>query len=350
VTESPRRPLSYADAGVDIDAGNRLVSRIGPLAAATARPGATGGLGGFGAVFDLAAAGYRDPLLVSSTDGVGTKLRLAIAAGRHDTVGIDLVAMCANDLIVQGAEPLLFLDYFATGRLDSGTAERVVAGIARGCEQAGAVLAGGETAEMPGMYAEGDYDLAGFCLGALERGRLIDGSRVAPGDRLIGLPSSGVHANGFSLVRAVLERSGTGLDAELAGEPLADVLLAPTRIYVRPVLELCRDCTVHAMAHVTGGGLVDNLPRVLPEDVGVRIDTGRWRRPAIFDWLQREGAIAEAEMRRTFNLGIGYVVLVPEHEAERALARLTALGEAPLLIGAAERRHPGAAAVRFSGG
>ncbi len=348
VSQPPEPPLSYAGAGVDIDAGNRLVDRIGPLAGATRRAGSLGGLGGFGALFDLKAAGFTDPLLVSTTDGVGTKLRLAIDTGRHDGVGIDLVAMCVNDLIVQGAEPLVFLDYFATGHLDVEAAQAVIAGIARGCGIAGAALAGGETAEMPGMYGAGDYDLAGFCIGAVERDRLIDGRRVSPGDVLVGLASSGVHSNGYSLVRAVLARTGAGLESDFHGRPLADVLLEPTRIYVRPVLDVLASGPVHAMAHITGGGLTENLPRVLPAGTGVCIDTGSWTRPAVFDWLQAGGGISEVEMRRTFNLGVGFVLVVPAARADAVIEQLLAAGEQAWRLGLVEARAEGADAVRFS--
>ncbi|MGE0385028.1 MAG: phosphoribosylformylglycinamidine cyclo-ligase [Gammaproteobacteria bacterium] len=328
-----RPPLSYRDAGVDIDAGNELVRRIKPFAAATARAGALGSLGGFGAVFDPAAAGYEKPLLVSTTDGVGTKLKLAIAFGRHDTIGIDLVAMSVNDLVVQGAEPLFFLDYFATGRLDVDVAAAVVRGIARGCGIAGCALVGGETAEMPDMYAPGDYDLAGFCVGAVEAARLIDGRAVAAGDAVIGLASSGVHSNGYSLVRKVLARSGADPDAAFDGRTLADVLIEPTRIYVRPVLALAKRIEVKAIAHITGGGLVENFPRVLPAGVHARLDARCWQRPAVFDWLQREGAIPAAEMLRTFNLGVGMTLVVAAADAARACESLAAAGETAAVIG-----------------
>lgn len=329
-------PLSYRDAGVDIDAGNRLVERIAPLAAATRRAGVLGGLGGFGALFDPAAAGHRNPVLVASTDGVGTKLKLAIALGRHDTVGIDLVAMCANDVVVQGAEPLFFLDYFATGRLDVAIAEAVIRGVARGCAMAGAALVGGETAEMPDMYAEGDYDLAGFCVGAVAADAVIDGRLVAPGDAVLGLASSGPHANGYSLVRRIVAASGTALDAPFGGRTLGEVLLEPTRIYVRALLSLRARVPVHAAAHVTGGGLPENLPRVLPAGTRARIDPGSWPRPEIFDWLQRAGEVSTAEMRRTFNMGVGMCVVVPQEAVRAALEALAAAGETAWRIGAIE--------------
>ncbi len=329
-------PLSYRDAGVDIDAGEALVERIKPLAAATFRPGVVTGLGGFGALFELPMDRYRQPVLVSGTDGVGTKLKLAIALGRHDGIGIDLVAMCANDILVSGAEPLFFLDYYASGRLDLEVATAVIAGIARGCELAGCALTGGETAEMPGMYQEGDYDLAGFCVGIAEKSELILPERVRPGDVLIGLASSGPHSNGYSLIRKVIEISGANLDADLEGASLADRLLAPTRIYVRSLLPLIRTLPVHALAHITGGGITENLPRVLPEGTQARVDLGSWRRPAIFDWLQTQGGIAESEMLRTFNCGLGMVVCVARKDAEGALARLQGSGEQAWLLGEIE--------------
>ncbi len=343
----PELTSSYRDAGVDIDAGNRLVERIKPLAAATARAGALGGLGGFGALFDPAAAGFRRPVLVAATDGVGTKLELAARLARHDTIGIDLVAMCANDILVQGAEPLLFLDYFATGRLDVDVAEAVIRGIARGCEQAGAALVGGETAEMPGMYAEGSYDLAGFCVGAVEAEAIIDGRTVSAGDTVIGIASSGLHSNGYSLVRQILARSGTALDQPFDGRTLGEALLEPTRIYVRPVLALLRRITVRAIAHITGGGLVENVPRVLPAGTAARLDPAAWPRPALFDWLARSGGVPEAEMQRTFNLGIGLVLVVAHTDADATLAALAEAGERAWVIGAIET-HTGGARVTFA--
>jgi phosphoribosylformylglycinamidine cyclo-ligase len=325
--------LSYRDAGVDIDAGEALVERIKPLAAATFRPGVVAGLGGFGALFELPLDRYRQPVLVSGTDGVGTKLRLAIMLGRHDGIGIDLVAMCANDILVSGAEPLFFLDYYASGRLDLEVATAVIAGIARGCALAGCALTGGETAEMPGMYGEGDYDLAGFCVGIAEKSELILPERVRPGDCLIGLASSGPHSNGYSLIRKVIAVSGADLDADLNGATLADRLLAPTRIYVPSVLPLTRAIRVHALAHITGGGITENLPRVLPEGTQALVDLGSWQRPAIFEWLQAQGGISEPEMRRTFNCGLGMVVCVAPEDADKALSLLRGAGETAWRLG-----------------
>jgi phosphoribosylformylglycinamidine cyclo-ligase len=332
----PRAPLTYRSAGVDIEAGDALVDAIKPIAAATHRPGVLGGLGGFGALFRIPPDAYRDPVLVAGTDGVGTKLRLAIELGRHDTIGIDLVAMCANDVVVQGAEPLFFLDYFATGALDLAVARAVVAGIGEGCRRAGAALIGGETAEMPGMYRAGDYDLAGFCVGAVERERIIDGSRVRPGDAVIGLASSGPHANGYSLVRKIVELSGARLDQAFAGATLGEVLLAPTRIYVKPLLALFRALPVHACAHVTGGGIPGNLPRVLPANTRAVLDARAWPRPAVFDWLQAQGAVEDDEMYRTFNCGIGMIVVLPEEAAPQAETLLREAGETPFRIGRIE--------------
>lgn len=324
--------LSYRDAGVDIDAGNALIDRIKPIAAATRRSGMLDGLGGFGALFEI-PKNYKDPVLVSGTDGVGTKLKLAIDLGLHDSIGIDLVAMCANDLIVQGAEPLFFLDYFATGKLDLDTATEVIKGIGHGCELAGCALIGGETAEMPGMYKEGDYDLAGFCVGAVERDGIIDGSKVTAGDVLIGLESSGPHSNGYSLIRKIIEVSGARLDDDFGDSTLGQTLLAPTHLYVKPLLELCRLIDVHAMAHITGGGLTENLPRVLPENAAARIDTSSWQRPAVFDWLQQHGNVEDSEMYRTFNCGIGMVVCVAAADADKALEILSDSGEQAGRIG-----------------
>jgi phosphoribosylformylglycinamidine cyclo-ligase len=330
----PNTPLTYADAGVSIDAGNALVRAIAPLARSTARPGALSELGGFGGVFDLKAAGYRDPLLVAANDGVGTKLKLAIELDRHDGVGIDLVAMCANDLIVQGAEPLFFLDYFATGKLDGEIAQQVVASIADGCRQAGCALIGGETAEMPGMYAPGDYDLAGFCVGAVERGELLDTSRVAAGNAIVGISSSGVHSNGFSLVRRIIADCGWDLGDEiLPGRTLGDALLEPTRIYVKPLLPLVRDGLIHGLAHITGGGLVENVPRVLPDGLRAQIDAASWELPPIFAALQEGRGIAPEEMARTFNCGIGMVAIVADSNADAVIARLEESGEEAAVIG-----------------
>jgi phosphoribosylformylglycinamidine cyclo-ligase len=335
MTQDAHKPpaLSYRDAGVDIDAGEALVERIRPLAAATFRPGVVTGLGGFGALFELPVGRYREPVLVSGTDGVGTKLKLAIQLGRHDGIGIDLVAMCANDILVSGAEPLFFLDYYASGRLDLEVATAVIAGIARGCELAGCALTGGETAEMPGMYAQGDYDLAGFCVGIAERSGLILPERVRPGDVLIGLASSGPHSNGYSLIRKVIELSRADLDADLDGASLADRLLAPTRIYVRSVLPLTREVRVHALAHITGGGITENLPRVLPEGTRAQVDLDSWQRPAIFRWLQTQGGIAESEMLRTFNCGLGMVVCVASADKQTALTLLKERGEEAWVLG-----------------
>ena len=321
--------LSYRDAGVDIDAGNALVEQIKPAIRKTARPGAIGGIGGFGALFDLKKEGWRDPLLVSGTDGVGTKLMLARLANRHESIGIDLVAMCVNDILTSGAEPLFFLDYLATGKLEPQLAQIVIEGIAEGCYQAGCALVGGETAEMPGMYGEGDYDLAGFAVGAVERDQLLDGTRIGAGHRLIGMASSGVHSNGYSLVRKVVERSGASLDDVFDGEDgkqrsLGEVLLEPTRIYVKPLLPLLKAGAIDGLAHVTGGGLSENIIRMLGEDLGVRIHANAWQRPAVFDWLQQQGGISETEMRRTFNCGIGMVAAVEADRADEILEQLAA--------------------------
>ncbi len=322
MSDSSQTPLSYKDAGVDIDAGNALIERIKPFAARTRRPGVLAGLGGFGALFELPLADYREPVLVSGTDGVGTKLRLALEMGVHDTIGIDLVAMCVNDIVVAGAEPLFFLDYYATGRLDLDVATDVIKGIADGCEQAGAALAGGETAEMPGMYEGDDYDLAGFAVGIVEKSAILDGGKVRAGDRLLGLASSGPHSNGYSLIRKVLEVSGAALDAPCGEVTLGEALLAPTKIYVKPLLELLRRVDVHALAHITGGGLTENLPRVLPEKTEARISLTSWQRPPVFDWLAEAGNINETEMLRTFNCGIGMVVALPEAAIDEAVAIL----------------------------
>ncbi len=338
-----RNSLTYRDAGVDIDRGNRLVERIKPLAQSTASANVIAGIGGFGAMYSLPSDRYRDPVLVSGTDGVGTKLLLAIATGVHDTIGIDLVAMCVNDIVVQGAEPLFFLDYFATGRLDDDVAHAVVSGIAEGCRQAGAALIGGETAEMPGMYAEGHYDLAGFCVGVVERNRIVDGTRVKAGDKVIGLSSSGFHSNGYSLVRKVLERSGADLSASIGTETLAQALLKPTRIYVRSVLALLRELDVGAIAHITGGGLVENLPRVLPRSTRAELDGAAWPRPEVFRWIEESGQVESREMYRAFNCGIGMTVCVAADQAEDALAVLKAQGEQAQIIGeirASKRKQP----------
>lgn len=329
--------LSYADAGVDIDAGNALVERIKPAAAATARAGVVDGLGGFGALFDLKAAGYSDPVLVAATDGVGTKLKIAIDTGIADTVGIDLVAMCVNDLVCQGAEPLFFLDYFATGKLDIDAAAQVIDGIAKGCTEAGAALIGGETAEMPGMYHGGDFDLAGFAVGAMERGQSLP-SDVADGDVLLGLASNGVHSNGYSLVRRIVAQSGLGWSSPcpFADGSLGAGLLAPTRIYVRPALAAHRAGGLKALAHITGGGLTENLPRVFPKGLGARVNLGAWALPPVFRWLADAGGVSEAEMLKTFNCGIGMVAVVAPERAE-ALDRLLAdSGETVCRLGTIE--------------
>ena len=335
----PSKSYSYEQAGVSIAAGNALVKAIAPLAKATARPGADAELGGFGGFFDPRAAGYKDPLLVAANDGVGTKVKLAIDHDRHDAIGIDLVAMCVNDLIVQGAEPLFFLDYFATGRLDNGVAERVVAGIADGCRIAGCALIGGETAEMPGMYADGDYDLAGFCVGAVERGEQLTGDKVAAGDVLLGLASSGVHSNGYSLVRRLAADKGWKLDRPALFDPdrlLIDALIEPTRIYVKSLLPIVRAGRVHALAHITGGGLLENVPRVLPAGLHARIDVDSWAQPRLMAFLQAQGHIEPAEMARTFNCGIGMVLAVSADEARGVVADLEAAGETVSVIGAIE--------------
>ena len=341
--ESRSGGLTYRDAGVDIDAGNTLVERIKPFVKRTHRPEVMGGLGGFGGLFRLPVDRYRQPVLVSGTDGVGTKLKLAIATGRHDGIGVDLVAMCVNDILVCGAEPLFFLDYYATGKLDVDVATSVVQGIARGCELSGAALIGGETAEMPGMYSEGHYDLAGFCVGVVEEAELIDGSRVQDGDALIGIASSGPHSNGYSLIRSVLEHSGASLDQHVDGRPLADALMAPTRIYVQAVRSLLGRIDIRAMAHITGGGLPENLPRVLPETLAAELQGSSWQRPAVFRWLQSAGNISDQEMLRTFNCGVGMVLCVPREQAEAAVRGLHEAGESAWQIGrvvAAEADRP----------
>jgi phosphoribosylformylglycinamidine cyclo-ligase len=327
---------AYKDAGVDIDAGAALVDAIKPLARATARVGADAGLGGFGALFDLKAAGYKDPILVSSTDGVGTKLKIAISAGKHDTIGIDLVAMSVNDLVVQGAEPLFFLDYFATGKLDVATGRDIVSGIAEGCRQAGCALIGGETAEMPGMYAGKDYDLAGFAVGAAERGQILTGADVAAGDLVLGLASSGVHSNGYSLVRRIVEKADLSYEDDAPFQPgtkLGDALLTPTRIYVKPVLAAVRAGAVKALAHITGGGLTDNIPRVLPEGLGVALDATAWPLLPVFRWMAESAAISDDDLARTFNCGIGMVVIVAPDKADDAMRILGDAGESVYRIG-----------------
>ncbi len=332
----PANSLSYRDAGVDIDAGNRLVERIKPIARATRRPGVLDSIGGFGSLFQLPTDRYQEPVLVAGTDGVGTKLKLALELDRHDTIGIDLVAMCVNDLIVQGAEPLFFLDYYATGQLALDTAEAVIRGIGEGCRQAGCALVGGETAEMPGMYAGSDYDLAGFCVGVVEKSRIIDGHRVAAGDTLIGLAASGPHSNGYSLIRKILEVSGADLGQPFGDTTLGEALLTPTRIYVKPLLTLFETVDVHALAHITGGGLLENLPRVMPEGTRAVIDAKAWTRPAIFDWLQQQGGVSDEEMYRTFNCGVGMVLCVAEADVAQTLAALAEQGESATVIGKIE--------------
>ncbi|MFQ6756573.1 phosphoribosylformylglycinamidine cyclo-ligase [Cereibacter sphaeroides] len=329
-----QKGLTYADAGVDIDAGNALVERIKPAAKRTARPGTVSGLGGFGALFDLKAAGYHDPVLVAATDGVGTKLRIAIDTGEVDTIGIDLVAMCVNDLVCQGAEPLFFLDYFATGKLEVAQAARIIEGIAEGCAASGCALIGGETAEMPGMYHKGDFDLAGFAVGAMERGADLP-QGVAEGDVLLGLGSNGVHSNGYSFVRKVVELSGLGWDAPapFGGDSLGRALLAPTRLYVKQALAAVRAGGVHALAHITGGGLTENLPRVLPAGLGARIDLSAWELPPVFRWLAETASMAEPELLKTFNCGIGMIVVVAADRADEIAALLAAEGETVTRIG-----------------
>jgi phosphoribosylformylglycinamidine cyclo-ligase len=324
--------LTYRSAGVDIDAGNAVVERIKPLVARTFRKEVMAGLGGFGGLFELGGR-YRDPVLVSGTDGVGTKLKLAQTLGRHDTIGIDLVGMCVNDVLVQGAEPLFFLDYFATGALDVETTVAVIGGIARGCELAGCALIGGETAEMPSMYPPGEYDLAGFCVGAVEKLALIDGTRIQTGDAIIGVASSGPHSNGYSLIRRILERAGNPYALDLSGVRLDDALMAPTTIYVKPILKLMQQLPLNGMAHITGGGLRENIIRVVPETLGIDIDGSTWKTPAVFDWLQHEGNVAREEMLRTFNCGIGYALIVSREHAGSVLDALETLGQQAWTIG-----------------
>jgi phosphoribosylformylglycinamidine cyclo-ligase len=329
--------LSYRDAGVDIDAGDALVEAIKPFCKRTMREGVLGSIGGFGGLFEISKK-YKEPVLVSGTDGVGTKLKLAFMLNRHDTVGIDLVAMSVNDILVQGAEPLFFLDYFACGKLDVPTATDVIKGVARGCELAGCALIGGETAEMPSMYPAGEYDLAGFAVGAVEKSKIIDGGTIAPGDVVLGLASSGVHSNGYSLVRKILEVAKPDLDADFHGRPLADVLMEPTRIYVKPLLALMASMDVKGMVHITGGGLVENVPRVLQPHLTAVLDSAAWTMPPLFRWLQQHGGVADAEMHRVFNCGIGMIVIVAEADADAALAQLTAAGESVTRIGVIRAR------------
>jgi|TARA_B110000967_G_scaffold79605_1_gene82321 phosphoribosylformylglycinamidine cyclo-ligase len=331
-TEAPTNSLSYKDAGVDIDAGNALIERIKGVAKRTRRPEVMAGLGGFGALFEL-PKGYDEPVLVSGTDGVGTKLKLALELNRHDHIGIDLVAMCVNDLIVSGAEPLFFLDYYATGKLDIDIATRVVTGIGEGCELAGASLVGGETAEMPGMYEGEDYDLAGFCVGIVEKKKIIDGTQVAAGNVLIGLPSSGPHSNGYSLIRKIIEVSQADLHQDIGETSLGDALMQPTRIYVKALLDLFKQVNVKALSHITGGGLLENIPRVLPADSVAVIDTDSWQQPAVFKWLKSKGNVTDTEMYRTFNCGVGMVIVVDAEDQAKTLAALTKAGESPWVIG-----------------
>ncbi|HEY3520723.1 MAG TPA: phosphoribosylformylglycinamidine cyclo-ligase [Rhodanobacteraceae bacterium] len=344
---SDKQPLTYRAAGVDIDAGNAVVERIKPLVQRSFRPEVMGGLGGFGALFDLSNK-YREPVLVSGTDGVGTKLKLAQQLGRHDTIGIDLVGMCVNDVLVQGAEPLFFLDYFATGKLDVDTTVSVIGGIARGCELAGCALIGGETAEMPDMYPAGEYDLAGFCVGAVEKSALIDGAGIRAGDVILGVASSGPHSNGYSLIRKIVERAGSPFDQDIGGLKLADALMAPTTIYVKPVLEVLKASAsgpsrvpgpesrvpiIHGMAHITGGGLTENIIRVVPDGLGIALDSSTWKLPPVFDWLQREGNVPNDEMWRTFNCGIGFTVILARDDARGAATALSKAGLQSWVIG-----------------
>ncbi|MEO8342679.1 MAG: phosphoribosylformylglycinamidine cyclo-ligase [Gallionella sp.] len=330
--------LTYRDAGVDMDAGDRLVENIKPFAKRTMRPEVLNGIGGFGALVEISKK-YREPVLVSGTDGVGTKLKLAFDLNRHDTVGIDLVGMSVNDILVQGAEPLFFLDYFACGKLDVDAATEVIKGIALGCEQAGCALIGGETAEMPGMYPVGEYDLAGFAVGVVEKSDIISGANIKTGDVIIGLASNGAHSNGYSLVRKIISARKVDLKQKLDGKSLADLIMAPTRIYVKPLLALMKTLTVKGMAHITGGGLLENVPRVLPENVVAQLDGKAWHTPALFDWLREMGNIAPQEMYRTFNCGIGMVVIVAKRDADAALAHLNAAGETATVIGAIRARQ-----------
>lgn len=333
LTAQNQESLNYKSAGVDIDAGNELVERIKPIAAKTRTAGVLAGLGGFGSMFELPLDRYQNPILVSGTDGVGTKLKLAIDLGIHHTVGIDLVAMCVNDIIVQGAEPLFFLDYFATGKLDVDTAASVIEGIGNGCEQAGAALVGGETAEMPGMYADGEYDLAGFCVGIVEKSKVLDGSKVKAGDKLIGIASSGPHSNGYSLIRKIIAHSHSALTDDFHGQTLGAALLEPTRIYVKSLLTLLHKVPVHALAHITGGGLTENLPRVLPAGIHAHIKLSSWQFPDIFQWLQKQGNVSQADMLTTFNCGIGMIVCVAAEDEQAALAELSQSGETVFSIG-----------------
>ena len=339
-TTKPSESLTYRAAGVDIDAGDQLVENIKPFAKRTQRPGVLAGIGGFGALFEISRK-YREPVLVSGTDGVGTKLKLAFQLQRHDTIGIDLVAMSVNDILVQGAEPLFFLDYFACGRLDVATATEVVKGIAAGCEQAGCALIGGETAEMPGMYPAGEYDLAGFAVGIVEKSAIIDGSTIAAGDVVLGLASSGAHSNGYSLIRKIIENARVDLATQFDGRPLSDSILAPTRIYVKPVLKLIGQVRVKGLAHITGGGLVENIPRVLPETLTAHLERAAWSMPPLFGWLQEQGNVSDAEMHRVFNCGIGMVAIVSPQDAAAAETLLRDAGETVSRIGTIRHRRDG---------
>jgi phosphoribosylformylglycinamidine cyclo-ligase len=328
-----RAPVTYLDAGVDIDAGDELVERIKPRVKRSMRPEVLGGIGGFGALVEVPLDRYRKPVLVSGTDGVGTKLRLAIDTRRHDGVGIDLVAMCVNDVVVQGAEPLYFLDYYASGKLDVDVGERVIAGIVEGCVQAGCALVGGETAEMPGMYHGADYDLAGFCVGIVEKDAIIDGTATRAGDVVLGLPSSGPHSNGFSLIRKILQVSKAELSQDLEGASLIDRLMTPTKIYVKPLLALMREVSLHGLSHITGGGLVDNIPRVIPDGLEVVLERKSWRRETVFEWLQQQGRVPDAEMYRVFNCGIGMTIQLAAADADKAMSLLRGAGQEALVIG-----------------
>ncbi len=353
MSQSDRNGLTYSDAGVDIDAGNLLVEKIKPAVRSTRRPGADGEIGGFGGLFDLKAAGFTDPVLVAANDGVGTKLKIAIDADRHDTVGIDLVAMCVNDLVVQGAEPLFFLDYFATGKLDPDQGAAIVGGIAEGCRQAGCALIGGETAEMPGMYAGGDYDLAGFAVGAAERGKLLPAGDIAEGDVILGLASSGVHSNGYSLVRKIVALSGLAWDAPAPfaeDKTLAEALMTPTKIYVKPLLKAIRETgAIKALAHITGGGFPENIPRVLPKHLAAEIDLDAVKAPSVFAWLSKTGGVAATEMLRTFNCGVGMIAVVSADDVERVSAVLAAEGETVFTLGRMVARTEGASGTSYKG-
>ncbi len=333
MSEQHQESLNYKSAGVDIEAGNALVERIKPIAARTRTAGVMAGLGGFGSMFELPVERYKNPILVSGTDGVGTKLKLALELGIHNTVGVDLVAMCVNDIIVQGAEPLFFLDYFATGKLEVDVAAAVVEGIGKGCEMAGAALVGGETAEMPGMYGDGEYDLAGFCVGIVDKSDILDGSKVKAGDKLIGIASSGPHSNGYSLIRKIIEKNNVSLRETLDGKTLGETLLEPTRIYVKPLLTLFQTVPVHALAHITGGGITENLPRVLPDGLSAEIKLSSWELPGIFQWLQQQGNVSQADMLTTFNCGIGMIVCVAGEDERKTLETLSQLGEQAFSLG-----------------